>query len=139
MATPYHSTRLVEFHDTDMAGIMHFSAFFQYMEMAEHEFFRSLGYSIFSTIGGEHVSFPRVAASCEYHSPAKCEDELDIEVRVERVGEKSITYAFRFRLQDRDVATGSMTCVCCKVEPGMAPKSTAIPPELSHRLQEYIA
>jgi YbgC/YbaW family acyl-CoA thioester hydrolase len=36
----------VEFTDTDMAGIVHFSSFFRYMEVTEHAFFRSLGFSI---------------------------------------------------------------------------------------------
>ena len=45
MAEPFRTTRLVEFHDTDMAGIMHFASFFHYMESAEHEFIRSLGFA----------------------------------------------------------------------------------------------
>ena len=70
MPTPFHTSRFVEFADTDMAGIMHFSAFFRYMEAAEHELLRSLGFSVYSEIDGDVVSFPRVAASCEFHSPA---------------------------------------------------------------------
>ena len=35
-------TRRVEFSETDMAGIVHFSNFCRYMEHAEHAFFRSL-------------------------------------------------------------------------------------------------
>lgn len=139
MGMPFRSTRLVEFHDTDMAGIMHFSAFFQYMEMAEHELLRSLGFSVYSTVDGQHLSFPRVSASCEYHAPARCEDELSIEVRVERVGEKSITYGFRFSLAGRDVATGSMTSVCCQVEPGQPPRSMPIPAEMAEKLRDHMA
>ena len=40
MATPFRVTRRVEFHETDMAGIVHFSNFFRYMEFAEVEFLR---------------------------------------------------------------------------------------------------
>ena len=36
--------RRVEFSDTDMAGIVHFANFYRYMEQAEHDFFRSLGF-----------------------------------------------------------------------------------------------
>ena len=42
----FNITRMVEFNETDMAGIVHFSVFFRYMEYAEHAFFRSLGSSI---------------------------------------------------------------------------------------------
>ena len=73
MAEPFRTTRLVEFHDTDMAGIMHFASFFHYMESAEHELLRSLGLSVHTTVDGEMLSFPRVATSCQFRSPARCE------------------------------------------------------------------
>ena len=38
----------VEFADTDMAGIIHFASYFRYMEVTEHAFFRSLGFSIYT-------------------------------------------------------------------------------------------
>ena len=46
MAYEFKAIRRVEFADTDMAGIMHYSNFFRFMETAEHAFFRSLGLSI---------------------------------------------------------------------------------------------
>src|SRR5262245_35599300 len=115
MTTPFQTSRVVEFSDTDMAGIMHFSACFRYMEAAEHELLRSLGFSVYSEVDGVPVSFPRVAASCEYRSPARCEDVLEISVTVRRLGEKSVSYGFEFRDGDRDIAAGEMTSVCCRV------------------------
>ena len=46
MAFEFKAIRRVEFSETDMAGIVHYSNFFRYMETAEHGFFRSLGYSV---------------------------------------------------------------------------------------------
>jgi acyl-CoA thioester hydrolase len=135
MPTPFRTRRFVEFSDTDMAGIMHFSAFFRYMEGAEHELLRSLGFSVYSEVDGVPISFPRVAASCEYHSPARCEDVLEIEVAVQRVGEKSVTYGFSFRIGERGVATGEMSSVCCRVEHGKPPKSMPIPAEIAGKLR----
>ena len=43
MPYEFEVTRHVEFSETDMAGVMHFSNFFRFMEAAEHGFFRSLG------------------------------------------------------------------------------------------------
>src|SRR5690606_23055668 len=107
----FHTTRLVEFSDTDIAGIMHFAAFFRYMESAEHELLRSVGLSVHSTSGGETISFPRVAASCNFSSPARCEDTLDIEIAVKRLGNKSVTYQFLIRHDGREVANGEMASV----------------------------
>jgi 4-hydroxybenzoyl-CoA thioesterase/acyl-CoA thioester hydrolase len=135
MATPFYTSRLVEFADTDMAGIIHFSAYFRYMESAEHELLRSLGYSVYTEIDGVPVSFPRVAAACEYDAPAKCEDSLDIAVTVRHVGQTSITYGFDFSDQGRDVAHGTMTSVCCKVPHGQPPESMPIPEALAKELK----
>ncbi|MEL7264077.1 MAG: hypothetical protein AAFP69_04590, partial [Planctomycetota bacterium] len=47
---PFSIQRRVEFRDTDAAGIVHFSAFFPFMETAEHAFLRSLGLSVFQPV-----------------------------------------------------------------------------------------
>jgi 4-hydroxybenzoyl-CoA thioesterase/acyl-CoA thioester hydrolase len=135
MPKPFRTTRFVEFSDTDMAGIVHFSSFFRYMEAAEHELLRSLGFSVYSRVGRSVVSFPRVAASCEFLAPIRCEDEVTIEVAVRRVGTKSVTYGFTFRLDEKEVARGEMTSVCCKVAPGEAPESIPIPADWGERLR----
>jgi acyl-CoA thioester hydrolase len=43
MPCEFRITRRVEFSETDMAGIVHFSNFFRYMETAEHAFFPVTG------------------------------------------------------------------------------------------------
>jgi 4-hydroxybenzoyl-CoA thioesterase/acyl-CoA thioester hydrolase len=77
-----------------------------------------------------------VAASCEFHAPARCEDVLDIDVTVERVGTKSVTYGFAFSQQGRDVATGQMTSVCCRVPHGQPPVSIPIPDLVADKLRK---
>ena len=139
MPTSFRTSRLVEFSDTDMAGIMHFSAFFRYMEAAEHELLRNLGFSVYCEIDGVPISFPRVAASCDYHSPARCEEVLDIDVTVKRVGTKSVTYGFQFSHEGRDVAAGEMSSVCCRVEHGKPPVSMAIPEEVAAKLRRFMS
>ena len=46
MTYDFNVERRVEFSETDMAGIMHYSNFFRFMETAEHAFYRSLGHSV---------------------------------------------------------------------------------------------
>ena len=139
MAEPFRTQRLVEFHDTDMAGIMHFASFFHYMESAEHEFIRSLGLSIHSQIDGQTISFPRVSTSCDFLSPVRCEEVLDIAIIITRLGSKSITYSFDISSEGRNVAVGTITCVCCRVEPGEAIISVPIPAEIREKLQAYVS
>jgi 4-hydroxybenzoyl-CoA thioesterase/acyl-CoA thioester hydrolase len=138
MAEIFRTTRLVEFHDTDMAGIMHFASFFHYMESAEHEFLRSIGFSIYSKWEGHTLSFPRVAVSCEFRSPARCEDLLEIAIRVSRLGTKSLTYEFTFTHEGREVAHGQMTAVCCRIDPSQPLESVPIPPPVAKKLRQYV-
>jgi YbgC/YbaW family acyl-CoA thioester hydrolase len=115
MPAALSTRRLVEFADTDMAGIVHFATFFRYMEAAEHALLRSLGLSVTMEWEGQRISFPRVSASCDYVRPARFEEDLDVTVRVERVGTKSVTYAFEFHRAGQLLARGQLTTVCCRV------------------------
>jgi acyl-CoA thioester hydrolase len=127
MSAPFRTTRRVEFSHTDAAGIAHFAAFFEYMEQAEHELLRSHDLSVFMNDDAGIISWPRVAAKCEFQSAARFEDVLDIEVSISRLGDKSITYSFRFRLEETEVATGELTAVCCRMTDQSPPQSIVIP------------
>ena len=130
----FQTTRRVEFCDTDAAGIVHFSRFFIYMETAEHEMLRSVGLSVLQAEGGSHISWPRVSVSCDYQLPARFDDILTIEVAVERIGSKSITYAFRFLRGAELLATAKTTAVCCRIVQGQPPVSIAITPTIAQKL-----
>ncbi|HVU86908.1 MAG TPA: thioesterase family protein [Pirellulales bacterium] len=123
----YQTSRRVEFRDTDAAGIMHFSAFFNYMEQVEHEFLRHLGLSVITHDEEGTISWPRVSASCDYRGAVQFEDVLDVEVQVVRQGEKSMTYGFVFSHDKRPVAQGQLTTVCCRLDAKAPPRSIPIP------------
>ena len=123
----YRAQRRVEFRDTDAAGIMHFSAFFNYMEQVEHEFLRHLGLSVFERDDEGAISWPRVAVNCDFQGAVRFEDILDIEIQVARRGEKSITYGFQFTHAERPVAEGQLTAVCWRLDTKAPPRSIPIP------------
>ena len=97
MAYEFKATRRVEFSDTDMAGIMHYSNFFRFMETAEHGFYRSLGFSVVLQKRDPPLGFPRVHASCDFRKPLRFEDLVEIHLLVSEKKTKCITYTFRFR------------------------------------------
>jgi 4-hydroxybenzoyl-CoA thioesterase/acyl-CoA thioester hydrolase len=133
---PFVTHRRVEFADTDMAGIVHFSRFFVFMETAEHALRRHLGHEVQGVDGeGVPIGWPRVAVSCDYRSPARFGDELDLEVWVVELGRSSVTFGVRFRRGDVVLAEGRMTSVCCRLAPEVRP--VAIPADLAERLSAY--
>jgi acyl-CoA thioesterase FadM len=54
------------------------------------------------------------------------------------MGEKSVTYDFRFLRGEQLLATGKTTAVCCRIEHGQPPKSIPIPPEIQAKLQSLL-
>ena len=127
MYTEYRTKRKIEFVDTDMAGIVHFTRFFVFMETTEHEFLRSLGTSVATEWNGDKIGWPRLEASCEYLSPLRFEDEVDIRLRVTKKGTKSLTYEFDFTHEGKDIARGQITTVCCVTNPGEKLRAIPIP------------
>jgi len=126
-------TRKVEFSETDMAGIVHFSVFYRYMEYAEHAFFRSLGHSIVDPILG--VGWPRVQCHCDFKQPLKFEDEVKIHLLVANKTNKSISYQFRFHKADSQVARGAITVVCVHRNDSGEMKATSIPSEIADLIE----
>ena len=128
--------RKIEFADTDMGGIVHFSRFFVFMETAEHRFLEAIGTSVALDLDGQRIGWPRVAASCEYRRPARFGDTLEIHVRVRRKGGKSLTYDFEFLRGAEPIATGRMTAVCCVLDPAQPVRAIPIPAFIADRIEE---
>ena len=138
MASSFVTTRRVEFCETDMAGIVHFSNYYRWMEQIEHEFFRSLNLTIVNhQPDGSTLGWPRVSATCRFEAPLRYEDVVELKLMVQRIGVKSITYDVHFSVAGRPVAKGTMKTVCCTVEPGQPLRSIEIPVEYTSQLQEY--
>ena len=130
MPYEFKAVRRVEFSDTDMAGIMHYSNFFRFMETAEHAFYRSLGFSVAMLESEPRLGWPRVHASCDFKSPLRFEDQVEIHLLVKEKRSKAITYQFRFNKLGAapvEVARGQITIVCVVHDPGGAIKATALP------------
>src|SRR4029079_7099171 len=110
MPYEFKLTRRVEFAETDMAGIVHFSNFFRMMEATEHAFFRSLGFSIHGHENGTTTGWPRVSASCDYRAPLSLEEEVEMQLIVHAVRSRPIRSQFIFRnpADGIEVARGQM-------------------------------
>lgn len=136
MPYEFKLTRHVDFVDTDMAGIMHFSNFFRYMEATEAEFFRSLGLSIYPRILEDSIGWPRVHADCDYKRPLRFEDQVEVHLLVRQKKEKSIIYAFVFRKLNetptQEVARGTLVTACVtRDKKSGAMTAVPIPPSIA--------
>lgn len=139
--------RRVEFADTDVAGIMHFSNFYKFMEVTEHAFYRSLGFSVHpfehhEEGEGPQVGWPRVHASADFRLPLRFEEEVEIELLVEEVRNRTVRYYFNFWKNPDDeakraiAATGRFTVVCVTMDADTRRmKAVAIPDEWREKIE----
>ena len=133
MTSAYRLTRRVQFHETDAAGIVHFSWFFRYMEEAEHALWRAAGLSIAAP--GAEIGWPRVAASFDFMKPLRFEDEFEVRLWIAAKTKKTIQYKALIASAGETRASGSLTIACVSRRPGEPMKAINIPPEVDSRLQ----
>jgi acyl-CoA thioester hydrolase len=107
------STRTrVGFSDTDAQGIVYYGRYLPYLDLARVEYHRKLGL-LGMEIGEPGVEFVMRALTIEYHAPAMFDDELELFIRVARIGRTSATYecaAYRVR-DDLLLVTATQTPV----------------------------
>ena len=88
----------VGFSDTDAQGIVYYGRYNPYFDLARVEYLRSLG---LLQARGEAGDFVMRANDVEYFAPAVFDDEIEVFVRVARIGRTSVTFAFAaYRVPD---------------------------------------
>ena len=136
MPTPFSIIHRVQFSETDMAGVVHFSNYFRWMEMVEHEFFRSMNLSVMMSHEAVEIGWPRVSCSCQYHGPARFEDEITLKLSVIKVGGKSLVYEVDFLNRETLIAKGQLASVCVAISrEGF--KAIAIPDHIREKLKQF--
>jgi acyl-CoA thioester hydrolase len=125
--------RRVQFHETDAAGLVHFSVFFRYMEEAEHALWRAAGLSIAPR--GSEIGWPRLETSFEFREALRFEDEFEIAIRVVEVASRTLRYVCRLTKDGVNLATGRLTIVCVRKAAGEPMRAVAIPPEIAQRFR----
>lgn len=102
---PFVHRMPVRFADVDHAGIVYYPVFFHYFHLAFEEFFidRLGSRSYVALLDVDRVGFPSVSAQCDFKSTLAFGDTVEIEMSVDRLGEKSVTFRYRiYRAADSE-------------------------------------
>lgn len=141
MPSEFRLTRIVEFSETDMAGIMHFSNFFRWMEACEAGFYRSLGLPLISFVPGSVVGWPRISASCQYKAPLRFNDTVEVRLLIKEVRTRAVIYLFQFRqvidgrVLPAIMAQGEIVAVCVTSDSTGKMVAQPIPGDVRTRLE----
>lgn len=128
-----HFTRRwrVRWVDTDTSGRIHFTALLRWFEWTEEEFLQALGFT-HHTLRAQGVDIPRVRVEANYRAALRYGDEVEVGLRVERVGNASATFAYTAHRQDGVLAgDGRVTFCAVDLDTG---RSRPLPQDLRQAL-----
>lgn len=106
---------------------------FRYFESAEIEFLRTLGITYDMS---RPVNFPRVHVECEYKLAIGHDDEIEIHVRIGRIGNTSVRFDFQTLKDGNLAAKGAVTVVAVNRSTN---RSTPLPDDIRRKLRETMA
>ena len=129
----FSATTRVGFSDTDAQGIVYYGRYLPYFDLARVEYHRRLDL-LRMDAGAAGVEFVMRACNIEYHAPAVFDDEIEVFVRVARIGRTSATYEFAaYRARDDELmVTATQTLVLVDLDERRA---YPIPPEFRERIR----
>lgn len=87
----FHTGLRVRWMECDAQGIVFNGSYLNYLEVGQAEYFRNLGFSIYRIAQRGYFDSAVVTVTVEYKAPARLEDDLDIFVRVSKIGNTSLT------------------------------------------------
>ncbi|MCP5145934.1 MAG: acyl-CoA thioesterase [Gammaproteobacteria bacterium] len=118
-----------------MQGLLHNSHYLVYFGIALNEYYRALNYDRLARGEADNAELRVISAEVHYRKPIRFDDELEIGVRVARMGRSSITFEYRVvRRGDTDpAAEGRQVWVYVSRE---TQKSTAWPDDFVSLIRE---
>jgi len=92
MLSEFHWPLRVYYEDTDTGGVVYYANYLKFFLRARSEWLRRAGIAQQVLTEQEHVMFVVKNATIDYHLPAKLDDQLEINVRVEKLGKASVNF-----------------------------------------------
>ncbi len=143
MAKSFTLQRIVEFSETDMAGLVHFTNFFRYVEAAEAALFEEIGWPLVHVDEQGSRGWPRVRASAKFHHPLHFRDRIQVSLGIKTLHPKAIDWkaAIHKNLSPGEpVKAASLNMTTFHVQrprTGLEMAPLSLPPELIERLEPY--
>ena len=101
----------VRWAETDMQGIVFNGHYLTYCDVAITEYWRAVGYEYPKPVEVLGIDFFVVKATLEYHAPAHYDDELNIGVKLERIGNSSMGFKLGIFQAENHLISGEIIYV----------------------------
>jgi acyl-CoA thioester hydrolase len=120
MPEPHRYVLRVYYQDTDAGGIVYHANYLAFAERARTEALRAMGIPHTEMLSHHGVMFVVRRAVLDYQRPARLDDELVIETRIEQVGGASATLRQTFWRDSDSLAVLEVSLGCVRPEDGRA-------------------
>ncbi len=121
----------VYYEDTDTGGVVYYANYLKFFERCRTEWLRALGLDQRALAEREGLQFVVVALSTEYRRPARLDDELRIEARIDELGRAFLVFEQRAWRGGELLATAKVKVACVDVR-RLVP--ARLPPALLSRI-----
>ncbi len=102
----------VYYEDTDAGGVVYYANYLKYMERARTEWLREGGWNQADLAAYHRVLFAVSSIALDYRAPARLDDALEVEARIEAIGRARIDFAQRVLHDDRELCSGRVRIAC---------------------------
>jgi acyl-CoA thioester hydrolase len=86
----------VRYAETDRMGVVYYANYFVWFEVGRTEWLRETGWT-YRELESDGVSLPVIEAHCEYHQPARYDDEVEIHTRATLLTPVRIRFDYELR------------------------------------------
>jgi acyl-CoA thioester hydrolase len=102
----------VYYEDTDAGGIVYYANYLKFFERARTEWLRALGIHQQDLLDRESVAFVVRSATIDYLAAARLDDELTLNLTVEKLGRASVQFVQQASCGDTLLASASVKVGC---------------------------
>jgi acyl-CoA thioester hydrolase len=118
------STLRVRYAETDKMGVVYYANYLVWFEVARTDLLRALGWT-YREMEHAGVSLPVIESHCEYHRPAKYDDEIEIKTDGRMLSAVRVEFRYEvFRRENQELSASGKTFhagVNCAVRPCRLP------------------
>jgi acyl-CoA thioester hydrolase len=107
---PFVHRLRVRFHECDPQGVVFNAHYFAYFDVALTEMWRD-AFGSYRKVVAEGTDVVVVEAGATFRAPARFDDELEVELRIDRLGTTSMTTATTIRRDGELLVEGRMVHV----------------------------
>ena len=123
----------VLYSDTDSGQVVYYANYLKWFESGRRELIRKLGIDL-AKLEGEGIIVPVIEVKCNYLSPARYDDIIEVETRISEVNDKTIKFEYEiYNKQGRKLLAAGYTVNVFVDKKKM--KSVPIPNDIRKKLK----